>query len=112
MSFMDNGRVQAGGKIPLCNSICTGVLRPVSPHKLTESAMTTETIQKYIPYALSLEKLHSLPTPRLLAYYKKYRWVRHYGVEILNERDKTVNQLANEYMDAIKEILDSREHVA
>ena len=74
------------------------------------------TIQDIFPTALTLESCEKLQTPRLLTYYKKYRKIKHYGVcgccfEILDERDVEPNRIANEYMDAIKSILDKRENV-
>ena len=66
--------------------------------------------------ALSLEQVEKLSTARILAYYKKYRKLRSVGRceccgEILYRSDEIRNRGANEYMDGIKAILDSREHV-
>ncbi len=84
--------------------------------------MTRLTVNPYtitdIKYnALSMEQLKKLPTPRLLAYYKRYR---HLGWsyscwccdELLTKKDRLLNSIANEYLDAIKALLDTREHVS
>ena len=71
--------------------------------------------------ALSLEECEKLSTPRLLAYYKKYRhlvywnvrWCCEYHCEDMStDEDKAKTEVAKKYMDAIKAILDSREHVS
>lgn len=75
-----------------------------------------EEFRRMRPNALTWEQLEKLPTPRLLAYYKKYRGWRWFGVcgccgEILDTDDVHHNFVANEYLDGIKSILDKREHV-
>ncbi len=60
---------------------------------------------------LSLEQCEKLPTHRLLAYYKSRRYLRDVGGEYYGDWDEPLNKEANEYMDAIKKILDSREHI-
>ena len=74
------------------------------------------TIKDIKPNALTLEEIERLPTPRILAYRKKYRWLSSIGRcgccgEILYKSDVERNRVAVEYMDAIKAILDTREHV-
>ena len=74
------------------------------------------TIKDIIANALSLEECEKLPTPRLLTYYKKYRWLGRIGQcgccgECLTQEDEDANQVANKYRAAIKTILDKREHV-
>ena len=61
--------------------------------------------------ALSLDQCSALPTKRLLAYYKKYRIMRTYGSYCWDEADRVTHRICNEYMDCIKAILDTREHV-
>ena len=65
---------------------------------------------------ISIEACKKLSTPRLLAYYKKKRGMRYIGMcdcgcNSIPEENEERNRQANEYMDAIKEILDKREHV-
>lgn len=65
---------------------------------------------------LTLEQCESLPTPRLLAYYKSRKWMGGIGQceccgEILDKEDEIRNREANEYLNQIKAILDTREHV-
>jgi len=84
---------------------------------MTRLTVNPYTIKNVKYNALSLDELGKLPTHRLLAYYKKHRSLRLRGQceccgECLTSRDGTLNMLANEYMDHIKEILDTREHVS
>jgi hypothetical protein len=65
---------------------------------------------------LTNEELGSLPTPRLLAYYKKYR---HHCCFIPScdccysndEEDKIRRVQLRDYLDGVKLELDKREHV-
>lgn len=74
-------------------------------------------ISNIIPGSLSIEQCKKLPTPRLLKYYRKYRGYRHIGKcsccrgAIPYGSDVKANDIANEYLDGVKAILDSREHV-
>lgn len=70
--------------------------------------------------ALTMEQLGKLPTPRILAYYKKYRHLRYWNVrwccefhceDISNARDEMLTAIGTEYIDAIKALLDTRGHV-
>jgi hypothetical protein len=70
--------------------------------------------------ALSLEQLKKLSTPRILAYYKKYRHLRHWNVQwccefhcedMSDARDRARTAVGIEYVDSIKALLDEREHV-
>lgn len=78
--------------------------------------MITNLIHNMLPTYLSDEQMKKLPTKRLLAYYKKYRSKRSYGVcgccgEILDQDDVAVNEQFNAYLDRIKSELDTRENV-
>ena len=75
-----------------------------------------KTINDIMDNPLTLEQCEKLPTPRLLAYYKKHRWLGGVGQcdccgELLTKEDQEINDVANAYRDAIKVILDRREHV-
>lgn len=83
---------------------------------MTRLTVTPYTITDIKYNALSMEQLKKLPTPRLLSYYKKYRylgWFYQCGCcgEMLTKKDALLNGIANEYLDAIKVLLDTREHV-
>ena len=62
----------------------------------------------------SLSELEKLSTPRLLAYYKKYRHLRNensfYYYDEKDEADVKRKEIKN-YFGNIKAILDKREHV-
>lgn len=63
-----------------------------------------EAVKPYFGNAIPLKVAETLPTKRLLAFYKKYRWIQlslDYGSE----------QPIIDYFNKIKEILNSREHV-
>lgn len=65
---------------------------------------------------LPLSKCELLTAPRLLAYYKKHRWFRWRWVcdccgEAISESDRMNTSVANKYLDAVKKILDTKEHV-
>ena len=73
-------------------------------------------IQDIFEKALTLEQCEKLPTPRLLAYYKKHRWLENYGRcdccgEFLDEDDAKQNKVTQTYHSAIQNILNTREHV-
>ena len=65
--------------------------------------------------ALTLEALDKLPTPRLLAYYKKHRWLDHAGMgefgEFDEDDDYKKNGIGLSYRNQIKKILDTRRNV-
>ena len=67
------------------------------------------------PSLLTIEACAKLPTPRLLAYYKKKRLLRQPSEgwceccsDYHNEADW---EAGNEYMNGVKTLLDGREHV-
>jgi len=74
-------------------------------------------VYAHVPKALSLEACRGLTTQRLKAYYKKYRFLRDLGKcacchgDIPHSKDERPNTLGNHYMDGVKSILDTREHV-
>ncbi len=78
--------------------------------------MPIKTIQDFTKGLLSLEQCNKLTTPRLLAYFKSKRYLMrirrcHCCGELLTKEDQKVNNLACEYLQHIKELLDSREHI-
>ena len=85
--------------------------------------MNFELILACCPSALKLEACEKLTTKRLLSYFKRKRYLRSvmqceccgeilaYDDEDLSRKEATHKAL-NEYMDSIKSILDSREHVS
>ena len=86
--------------------------------RLTVGDSFTITDIKY--NALTTDQLEKLSTPRLLAYYKKYRHLRYWNIrwccewhceDMSNARDKALTAVGEEYIDSIKALLDSREHV-
>ena len=70
-----------------------------------------------------IQDLNRLPTPRLLAYFKKHRTIQHIGMcgcgcgesktylYDLNEDEKCLYHDAVKYVEQIKELLSGREHV-
>jgi len=75
-----------------------------------------KTINDIVKNPLTLEQCEGLPTQRLLAYYKKHRWLGGVGQceccgELLTKEDEEVNRVGNKYHDAVKAILDKRENV-
>ncbi len=64
----------------------------------------------------TLEACAKLPTPRLLALFKKKRSLRWaYLCDCCGiaktEKDARMNEACNAYMDGVKDLLDQREHV-
>ena len=66
---------------------------------------------------LDIPELEKLPTPRLLAYMKSIRSLEHFGRcgccsgEIVNSDDIYRNEIGHEYVNAIRTILNTREHI-
>lgn len=65
---------------------------------------------------LKQHQLERLPTKRLLTYYKKHRGYRHTGKcdccgECNTKKERIGNYLCNRYLNMIKSILNTREHV-
>ena len=78
------------------------------------------TIKDVKANALTIEQLKKLSTQRLLAYYKKYRHLRFYNIrwccefqccDQSNAQDKVLTAIGVEYIDSIKALLATREHV-
>lgn len=73
--------------------------------------------------SISVEDAEKLPTPRLLVYFKKHRGIQHMGkcdcgcgesfTEIydLDEATSEYYMDCEKYIDALKAILDKREHI-
>jgi hypothetical protein len=87
---------------------------------MTRLTVNPYTITDIKHNALSLEQLEKLSTKRIMAYYKKYRHLRHWNVswccefhceDMSNGRDRARTAVAEAYVDAIKALLDTREHV-
>ena len=92
-------------------------MKMLTPKQTAEMMIVVR--DKY-PSALSWSECKELPTPRLLAYYKKRRSLRRIGEEFLGDDwhddeqtdlEKAKNKLANNYMDGIKTMLNDRGHV-
>lgn len=69
-------------------------------------------------FGLTSEQLEKLPTPRLLNYYKSKRGLRYLFMcdcwgekQFSSLEDEEYSKLAIEYVDNIKAILDTREHL-
>ena len=66
---------------------------------------------------LDIPALNKLPTHRLLAYMKSIRSLEHFGKcgccsgEIVNSDDIYRNKIGHEYVNTIRNILNTREHV-
>lgn len=72
--------------------------------------------EKIYKNALTFEQCEKLTAKRLLAYYRKHRKLRHIGVcdccgEIIGQDNVALNDIANQYLDGVKGILDTKEHV-
>lgn len=66
---------------------------------------------------LTEKQIETLPTKRLLKYYKKYRnhrWAYWCGIccDYHDEEDEKAGEELNAYFDSIKSELNKREHVA
>lgn len=81
-------------------------------------------LHRHWPTHLDLMVLEKLPTPRLLAYYRKHlgkkdRFKNGYPAHMVHENDQAYNgefgtsahQQFQKYFDDIKAILDTRENV-
>lgn len=74
------------------------------------------TIKDIFYNALTLDQCKKLTTPRLLAYYKKHRWLQNAYVcqccgDYHNEETRIKGLTASQYYGEVKNLLDKREHV-
>ena len=77
-----------------------------------------KSIHDYFGWPIPIEKLRSMPTKRILTYFKSKRGWEHHGKckvggETLyrSNQERTEGRLIIEYFDEIRKILNEREHI-